>query len=178
MKRLFTFFTISSILFFSCKKDKADESFHLSCKIDGQTASFNTASFAGHLTNEAGTGFTFGGLTAATASGDALGFVIIDMGATEKLGAGTYADSSTKFEILTTFTTGADGHAYEAGSTVFQQTNESSDIANHLKVSITSVTNETVRGTFSGDFFLEGDPTGAKKTITNGDFYLKLQEQQ
>ena len=41
-----------------------------------------------------------------------------------------------------------------------------------MKIVITAIDSSTVKGTFSGDFYYMGDISGAKKTITNGDFYV------
>ena len=36
-------------------------------------------------------------------------------------------------------------------------------ISNHFKVTITAINSETIKGTFSRDFYEDGDPRAAKK---------------
>jgi hypothetical protein len=48
-------------------------------------------------------------------------------------------------------------------------------IPNHFKVTISSIVGNAARGTFSGDYYADGDvQSGTKLTITNGDFYVKI----
>jgi hypothetical protein len=43
---------------------------------------------------------------------------------------------------------------------------------NHLKLVITSLDSTAVKGTFSWDFYYNADLSAAKKSITNGDFFV------
>ena len=78
--------------------------------------------------------------------------------------------------MLSTFQNVANGNEYESGQTVADDAaTNNSTIANHFKVNITSIDGKTAKGTFSGDFYQDGDVTRNKISITNGEFYVKFQ---
>jgi hypothetical protein len=63
---------------------------------------------------------------------------------------------------------------YEAGATLYQHSlSQHKPIANHLRVEITSITDESIRGAISGDHHLREEPAGAK-VITAGQCCLPL----
>lgn len=49
-------------------------------------------------------------------------------------------------------------------------------LKDHFQLVITYLDSASIKGTFSGDFYYHGDISGAKKTLTNGDFYLPLKK--
>ena len=66
---------------------------------------------------------------------------------------------------------------YEAGQTMADNAVAYNvTIAHHFKLNIISMDNKTIKGTFSGDYFQDGDvQSGTRLNITNGDFYVKFQ---
>ena len=82
-------------------------------------------------------------------------------------GVGNWTDTSQKYAITGVYSP-ANGHDYAAGTVAVA----GATITNHLKLTITSVDSTAVKGSFSGDFYLNGDLSGTKSTITNGDFYV------
>jgi hypothetical protein len=89
--------------------------------------------------------------------------------------AGTYTDTSGNFALSSYYllVVNQDSTAqYEAGTYL---AGLGDPITNHLTIIVTSVTGGYISGTFSGDYFLGGDPKAAKKAITGGQFYAKLQ---
>ena len=64
---------------------------------------------------------------------------------------------------------------YVGGTSITQAASYSAPLVNHMKIVITAMDSATAKGTFSGDLFLNGDFTAAKKTVTSGDFYAKFQ---
>ena len=164
--------------FFSCTKDSPDknDSYHVTCTIDGIDLAFNVNSNAhidtlGNLKD-----LMINGFTASDSTTAAVGFVITNVPSEEAFLTGTYDDRSTKFEVLASFAPNIMNTHYEAGTTFYEEATDAGvTITNHFTTTITSWTSETVTGTFSGDFYYGGDPNGHKVTITNGDFYVKLQ---
>jgi len=64
-----------------------------------------------------------------------------------------------------------DASSYDAGTAIVST---AKNMVNHLTTTITSFTNGEIKGTFSGDFYYNSNPAGAKKSITNGAFYVKV----
>jgi hypothetical protein len=94
----------------------------------------------------------------------------------KEIAAGTYTDASTDYELLFTYALGFSGPEYEAGRTLYEEAQyRGVSISNPLKVTITSISNDVIKGTFNGDFYFEADPNAEKKSITNGEFALKFQ---
>ena len=88
---------------------------------------------------------------------------------------GIYPDTSTRFVLSSYYLLVVNPDStlqYEAGTGL---AGLGDSIANHLNVVITAIEGGYIAGTFSGDYFLGGDPHAAKKTISNGTFYVKLQ---
>jgi hypothetical protein len=169
-----TFFSFLIVLLFSaCTKSNSD--YFLKCTIDGTTKTFNFQSIA---RRNAGNGFASveaGGFN-RQGSEENIGFIIINQPSANPIVAGTYTDNSSTFEILATYSLGANGPDYEAGATVRENATTSGVTLNRpFSITVTSITNDEVRGRFTGDFYLNGEPQAARKIITDGEFYLKLQ---
>jgi hypothetical protein len=167
-----------ALLMAGCSKSGADgETFHVTCTIDGTPTTLNAGTF-GHI--EYGSGFksvTINGLTSLTNTAGAMGFIIINNPGKDSIVAGVYNDATTKFEVLASYSPNASApDDYEAGTSfITEATNLGVSITNHFTASITAITATTIKGTFSGDFYFNGNANGVKKTITNGDFYVKIQ---
>lgn len=158
--------------FISCKKDK--DSYYFRCNIDGTARTFNIGTYA-HKEEENGhTAYLTGGFATSQGSGDWLGIYIDNTPSDAEIGTGLYEDSSPDFTVLGTLTDDQAGIDYDAGTSMYEDAiTYGHTIANHFKVTIEAIDNNTIRGTFSGDFFPEGNLDGTKKSITNGEFYLK-----
>ena len=139
----------------SCKKDKDDSpAYSLSAKIDGTSQAFNTA-------------------VAAQKSGDAqTGYSVIITG----IGGSTsspypafsiFLDDDTPI-VAKTYT----GTAFEAGAIYLADAQSSYESDTDFSVTVTSITDTNVSGTFSGKV---DDGSGGLKNITEGAFSAKFQ---
>ena len=175
MKKIFLILLLPAILFLSCSKD-SDNNYHLSFTVNG-TAKTYTGYTAAHLEDLGGGDFELMilGATNANSTTDYLGIYINNSPGGGTLQAGLYTDTSPNRILLSTYGSGA--LSYEAGHTVAQNgVTYNVTIANHFKVNITELnTGGVARGTFSGDYYPDGDVHGTKISITNGEFYVKFQ---
>ena len=176
MKKSTILVCLLAILFFSCKKDKEGNSYYLTVSIDGVKKEFNSNAFAGLITVPDGQGFALGGFeNEDNATSPSFAFEISNHPSGKPITKGVYLDSSTDFEMLSSYMINENLPLYEAGATLYQESiRDNKPIANHLRVEITAIGNGSVRGTISGDYHLDANPAGAKKVITNGEFYLPL----
>jgi hypothetical protein len=170
--------TFIIFLFSSCQKEGSqnNESFHVTCSVDGKAMSFNGFAFA-HIEAQAGQqAITINGATGVTADAASVGFVITNAPSGNPITAGTYRDTATKYELLASYAPNVSGIDYVAGTTLHTEAkNAGVTVINHFTATISSWTTESVKGTFSGDFYYDGIPVGVKKSITNGDFFVKIQ---
>ena len=175
MKKILVILLLPTILFLSCSKE-ADENYHVSFTVNGVAKTY-TAHTLAHLQDAGGGNFelTILGAANSTSYNDYIGIYINNSPGNGAIQAGQYQDNSTSYTLLTTYENG--GSESEAGHTVAQQAViYNVPIANHFKVTITELTtNGVARGTFSGDYYKDGDVHGTKFSITNGDFYVKFQ---
>lgn len=165
--------------FTSCNKERSNnnnnEAFHVKCTVDGTPMTFNGYVFCHYEWAGGKKAVTINGATGLSATAASVGFVITNIPSGDSINAGTYTDASTNFEVLASYAPNISTIAYDAGTTVFNEAKLiGATITNHFVVKITSLNNQTARGTFSGDFYYDGDPSGAKKTITNGEFYVPV----
>jgi hypothetical protein len=176
MKKFFILAVSFVVLFSSCKKEKSNNDYHVSFNVEGVSKKFTGYTFA-HIDSAGGdVELTILGARTTTSYDDYLGIYINNFPGGGNIPAGEYRDNSANFTVLTTFQNLTNGNEYEAGQTVNDDATQNNiTITNHFKVTITSIDGRTARGTFSGDYFKDGDPTGNKVSITNGDFYVKFQ---
>jgi hypothetical protein len=180
-------FTISRFLlsilfiacfFLSCRKERSNnnnEAFYVTCTVDGTPMKFNGYVFCHYEWAGGYKAVTINGATGMSSTAASVGFVITNYPGADSINTGTYTDASTDFELLASYAPNISAIAYDAGTTVFNEAKLTGTIiANHFTVKITSLNNQTAKGTFSGDFYYDGDPSGAKKTITNGEFYVPV----
>jgi len=156
----------------SCKKDKNDDSVHLKCKVDGVEKTFNTSTTAG-LTNENGFSIlTVFGSSAASSSAEHL---ILYISKTEgTVTTGTYTVDGENYSVQGVFNTGTSGGvSYVGGNEI-----NTSETSNALKIIVTQIDDKTVRGTFSGEFYEDGDDSNPKKVISEGSFYVNLTDME
>lgn len=175
MKKICFVLLFPVILFLSCKKEK-DENYHVSFTVNGVAKSYTGHTLA-HLEDHGGGDFELVilGATTATSFDDYIGIYINNDPGGGAIQAGLYTDNTANRTVLTTYENG--GSAYEAGHTVAEEAvSNSVTIANRFKVDITTLNNgDVARGTFSGDYYRDGDIHGTKVSITNGEFYVKFQ---
>ncbi len=177
MKKTLALSAVLIGLLFSCKKSNSDSSgsYHITANIDGTAKTFNSSALAVKITSS---GFTSlgvgGGASPTTTASDVVLINISNIPGGKPIVAGTYTDTSSSFTISCTYT--LNPTSIYMGSTDVTGTGlPYSAIKNHVKVVISSIDATSVKGTFSGDLYNNGDITGAKKTFTSGDFYVKLQ---
>jgi len=175
MKKIAIAILLFSIVLSSCNKDKDDEIFHVSFSVNGVNKTYTGYAVVHTETISGITTLTILGGNSATSYDDYMGIYIDNSATGATIAGGQYEDNSTTFTVLTTYSnTGTD---YEAGESVAADgVAYGVTIANHFKVNISSMDGNTARGTFSGDYYEDGDvQTGTKLSITNGDFYVKVQ---
>jgi hypothetical protein len=164
-----------ALTFFSCKKDNTEITYGIKCNINGVPKTFNILSNAHREEDNGYKSVSILGMNNGSTEEYFTG-IIINMPSQKAIEAGSYLDASHDFELLFTYALSYSGPEYEAGRTLYDEAQyRGVPISNPLKVTITSITNEVVKGTFSGDFYFEADPNAEKKTITNGEFALKFQ---
>jgi hypothetical protein len=181
MKKVHFFYLAALCLFFSCKKDKSeDTSYHVTCKIDGVAKSFSAAT-SGIIGTPEAKGIVVIGASTTTATAEGFAFILNEIANENNVSAGTYTDESTKFQLLANYngSGGSDALDYHAGTEMYKESvMYSTPITDHFKVVVTAIDDKTVRGTFSGDFYLDGDIKGDKISVTEGNFYVQLKLQQ
>ncbi len=175
MKKILAFCIILAVCSFSCKKESKNEDFHITCKIDGESKSFNSVMLSGNLINNDKRGFVITGQSKLSAEADAFGVVIVDPENDKIVTTGTYTDGSSDYQVLATYHQNENNGDYEAGYEMYNNSvRYSIPIKNNFTITISSLDQNTARGTFSGDFFLDGNLEGNKRTITEGSFYVQL----
>lgn len=178
MLRILTLSLIGLVLFSSCQKETSkvvDTNYHITCKVDGQAASFNVGATAYHIDSLGQTIIAIAGADAATTSPKILSLAIISLEPGTAITAREYIDTSAVFGIGSDYVVQNGIEEYVSGydlPAIAQENNVT--LANHLKITIREITDITIRGTFSGDYYLNQDINSTKKTITDGDFYVKI----
>jgi len=150
---LFLFFLI---IVAACGKSGADKiPDKISVDIDGIKTTFNSSATA---TNGSASGLFLlyiSGAQDASVKSNTISFGIANVNA---IGIGSYYQSPTGVSMQYV----QPGTPYVARPTTGPP----------ATVTITSLAYNNVQGTFSGTVFLNGDTTGAKKVLTNGEFNL------
>lgn len=159
----------------SCKKN-TDATYYVKFSVNG-----NSKEYTGHVfahTDFAGgfTTLTILGSTSSISYDNFFGMYIGNFPSGNPIGPGEYKDTSGNFTVLATYVNNGT-EEYEAGSSMAEDAvSYGVVIPNHFKMNITEQNSETTRGTFSGDFFQDGNvQTGTRISITNGEFYAKYQ---
>lgn len=175
MKRFSVAVVFLLVLLSSCKKNNSDEDYHVSFTVDGVSKTYT-----GHVLAHADTtsGFitlTILGTNSPSSFDDYIGIYLDNSPGGADINIGQYEDNSATFTLLTTYA--LNGTDYEAGQSVAEEAVfYNVTIPNHFKVNISSMDGKTAKGTFSGNYYPDGDvQSGTKLNITNGDFYVKFQ---
>jgi hypothetical protein len=165
-------------LFSSCKKSSSGNSassYFITATINGTTKSFATMPFAHTSTN---LGITLTGIEGAVTSTEPILVSVANIPSSQPIVAGTYSDTSTSFEVEALYSPNSpSGVSYSGGSNEDGSNSGLGNSApgNHFKVVITSITSTTIKGTFSGNVYLNGTPGTSVLAVTNGSFYVKFQ---
>jgi len=143
--------------------------------IDGKAVKFNVNAIADKIAVPGVTSLNITGFVTNSPTGETIALSVSNVyGRPQPIKVGTYSDTSTLYDVSGSYQTSLTD-SYAAGTTVFQFNGSASPaVVNHFKLVITSLDSNSVKGTFSGDFFSGGGTDQPKKTITNGDFYVKL----
>ena len=164
------------VILSSCKKEDSGSSYHVSFSIDGVKKTFTGYAVAHKEDVSGDIELTILGSKTALSFDDYFGIYINNYPGGGNIPAGEYQDNSTDFTVLSTFQNIANGNEYESGQTVADDgIYYNIPIANHFKVNITSMDSKTAKGTFSGDYYQDGDVHNNKISITNGDFFVKFE---
>lgn len=174
MKKTLLAAALFATIFAGCKKDN-DEDFHVSFSVNGTNKSYTGHVFAHKESVSGFTTLVINGSSSATSYDDYLGIYLDNYPAGASFATGEYNDAGTTYSLLTTYENS--GSEYEAGqSTAEDAVTYGVTITNHFKINITQLNAETIRGTFSGDYYPGGNVRAAGKiAITNGEFYAKFQ---
>jgi hypothetical protein len=179
MKMIFKLQLLTCFLFTACAKEYSFEKtlvepYHLNCKIDGVPTSFVKLGAGDHTDPDNGN-LLVEGFTDSTINSHPNSFGFELFSNTKKVIEGEYTDQDADFMLNSVYTDSSRLKNYIASSS-FAVLAEAAGtiISNHLKVIVTELKNSTVRGTFSGDFYENGDPHGAMIKIKEGEFYLKM----
>ena len=174
-KRLF-FAALLLGLAVSCKKSNSGStSYHVTATIDGKNETFNVSPAATRTYIGGATYIAISGLATSSPTGGLLELGLSNNPGGPAIKAGTYTDTSTIFTVTGLYQVST-SEQYAAGTVVFFGTSGGGNppLTNHFKLVITSVDSTSIKGTFSGDFFTGASTSGTKKTVTNGDFYVKF----
>jgi hypothetical protein len=175
MKKLFASLSIFFIflLISSCKKSSSSSTYFLTATINGTSKTFGINPAA--TIDTSGNQIEIGMVGAVSATTDeSINIELNNLDSLNPIVAGVYSDTSSDFEVegfydsnpSTQYMAGFifDGPGY-AGS---------AQLANHFKIVISSIDNVAIKGSFSGNFYPNGDPSQTPIAITNGNFYLKF----
>lgn len=180
MKKVFFAIMLISCFLLSCSKEESiveDRNYHLSCSIDGVAMTFNVNSGAVELNDNGSWLLGFGGINADSANAATLAIGIYATQPGIKVPAGTYTDNGTSFQLMSTFSDVFNQVDYNAGQEMYNIAQAAgATIANHLQVQVTELNDKFIRGKFSGDYYESSEIEGSIKRITNGDFYLLIQQ--
>ena len=165
LKKLSFFCVLSLCVFASCKKSGGSSSnYHFTATVDGQSQSFNTSPLAVKVTNSGVSLIAFEGFAGNQSNPQVMAISWTSFTVGQNLVVGNYSDTSSKYDLGGNYNPSISVSYVGGGGIVTGGT--------HMKLTISSLDSTAVRGTFSGDFYLNGDPSSPKKTVTNGDFYV------
>ncbi|HEY4063098.1 MAG TPA: hypothetical protein VGM30_14430 [Puia sp.] len=174
MKKIFILSACLAVISFSCKKSSSSSgpSNYITASIDGTAKTFNAGIMAFKTTQNGQTVFNVIGFSDGSANPESFSITIGNSPTTAKpIVAGTYTEVfNPDFITVGEYIPGSTTYVYASGL--------AAPPVNIFTVTITSIDNNSVKGTFSGDVeYLDvatAIPGSTKKTITNGSFYAKL----
>lgn len=164
MKKCYFLLPVLICIVSACKKDKSSE--YLTGMINGKEVSFGGSSTARIETGNGTTRLYISNYYTTNSSP----LLALTLQTSNLLTEGTYTDTTPGVNISV---------ALQDGDPVVYRTQiawGASVEYRHFVVHLVSLDNNMVQGDFSGDVFQEADVNAAKKSITNGYFYLKLSQ--
>ena len=176
MKSILKILLVVIVVLSGCTKRpyEKQESFYVSCTIDGIPRTYVFVG-AGDRTDPGNGIISLYAVLDTATDDDFIGVSVNSVNLAKAVTAGNYTDTTTGFQAYSVFGTLSSQINYNAGSNIVEIAAPAGiDISNHLKVAITELTETTIRGTFSGDFYEEADPSGAIKKVTDGSFYVRM----
>ena len=175
MKKLLFTLLAFSIILASCTPDDPDVNYHVSFTVNGTSKTY-TGHVLAHLDTAQGyITLTIIGAHNPTSFDDNMGIYLNNFPGGGAISAGIHNDNATDKTLLTTYVN--NNISYEAGQSIAQDAvNYGVTIPNHFKLTITSMGSQTIKGTFSGTYYEDGDvQTGTPLEISNGSFFVKFQ---
>lgn len=177
MKKTLFVIILALSVFTSCKKGSSSSTpYHFTATIDGVTQTFNVTPMATRV-NYGGRIIIsirgFNGTTPANMQTLEVDWNNILHNDTITFHTGTLSDNDPSYAISGFYEQSPDSVQYTSGADLKYSPVGTNDPNIHqLNIVITALDSNTVKGTFSGDFYFMGDMSATKKTITNGDFYV------
>jgi len=173
MKKIFILSAFLAVISISCKKSNSgNNAYYVTANIDGTAKTFNTHVTAFKSTQNGLTVLSIVGFTTAAVNSESMSITIGNNPNGSPIVAGTYTELNTNFLTVGEYNPGSTTFFYGSGLIT--------PPVNILTVTITSIDNNTVKGTFSGDVdymdVATSTPGTTKKTITNGTFYANLSQ--
>jgi len=156
---------VGAIAMSSCKKKDATPSYTITADVNGTATAFNTGAVGAKGTVQ---GETFTTISGKASNGDVLSITLagtVTAGTTYTSGSG---DSDTQPLVV---------YAPAGSDSDFLNNDDSS---NKITVTVTSINNGVIEGTFKGDLEQadfnvgNGNNTPATKTLANGKFTVKI----
>lgn len=176
MKKHLFFAALLLGAFISCKKNNSGSSasYHVTATVNGKAETFNVNDVATKVSLGGATYISITGFVTSSPTGETLSLGLSNNAGGPAIKAGTYADTSTRYEVTGIYQSSIT-QQYLAGSNVFiNAQGGGTPLTNHFVLVVTAIDSSSIKGTFSGDYFIAGSPGSDKKTITNGDFYVKF----
>jgi hypothetical protein len=171
MKKILLLSACVATLFLSCKKSSSGSSYYIQASVDGTAKTFNVNAMGVKFVANGVTDISVTGNVTSAANLEGINITINNSPSSKPIVAGTYSETNgTDFAVGAVYNPGSTTIVYGAG--VYPNP------VNPLQIVITSIDNNTIKGAFSGDFYYTNAGTGtigpAKKTFTNGEFYVKF----
>jgi len=166
---------IAFIALLSACKKSSSASYSVTANVGGTNTGFNQASYA-VVSESSGTHTIIVQAVADGQAGKSILFSVANSTGSAPIIVGTtYVDTAADWDVEGVYTASQSAISYAGTILADDAANSSILIPQHLKVTFTSIDSTAVKGTFSGDFYLNGDPSGPFTAISNGSFFVKIQ---
>lgn len=171
MKKNSLLVALTVLLFISCNKNNGGD-YYFTFKENGINKSYSANIYAGADTTAPYIELMIIGSNSMTFD-EVLGFYINNSPGQTAIVTGLYEDTTPNFTLLSTYSKGTTD--YESGQSVAEEAVANNiTLTNHLKLTITSLDSKVVEGTFSGDYYTDGNVvSGTRITITDGSFRVR-----
>jgi hypothetical protein len=181
MKKILVVSFVAVLILFvwSCKKSSsapAGSAYFISATVGGTSRTFNVSAYAVDSSIGGASEIDIFGLSDSSFTPAAIVLSISNSPGLKSITTGAYTDTTASFTLSSSYYSNYYASTSFNAGTVFAATASGAGITitNHLKLVITSLTSTGIKGTFSGDYYFDGDPSASPTTITNGSFYLKF----